>query len=97
VSRKTRPVMCPGDRALSGRRAGCRRMPFLGHAPDREPASGSRSVPHAAADSRDVLRAVGEQLSRGHIGHGAAVGVTGAVSDEATPDGAKQTTTAFVT
>lgn len=32
----------------------------------------------------------------GHVGHGAAVGATGAVSEAATPDGAKQTTTAFV-
>jgi hypothetical protein len=70
VSRNTRPLMCPGDRALSGTRAGCRRMPFLGHAPDREPASESRPVPHAAADSRDMFRAVSEQRPPRHVGHG---------------------------
>ena len=35
MSRKNRPVMCPGDRALSGTRAGCRRISFLGHARGR--------------------------------------------------------------
>jgi hypothetical protein len=94
--RKTRPLMYPGDRALSGTRAGSRRMPFLGHAPDREAQSGSISVSHAAADFRD-FRAVSESNARrGHVGHGAAVGVTGAVSDRARPESAKQTTTAFV-
>jgi hypothetical protein len=33
------------------------RTPFPGHAPDRESASESRSVPQIAADSRDVFRA----------------------------------------
>lgn len=33
---------------------------------------------------------------QGHVGHGATVGVTGAVRDPATPEGATQTTTAFV-
>ena len=59
MSRKTQPVMCPGDRALSGARAGCREDALFSdmHAIEN-PHPGARFVPHAAADARDVFHAV---------------------------------------
>src|SRR4051812_25974728 len=55
-----------------------------------------RCVLVLAADSRDVSRAVTDHASRRQVGHGAAVGVTDAISDAATPACVRQTTPAFV-
>ena len=60
------------------------RMPFPGHALDREPASG-QSPRCTPGDSRHESAPPANYARRGQVGHRAVVGVPGAVSDAATP------------